>query len=174
MTNQYYKPMSTKTNRLYGFYILMLIHFMLVHYNIWQRADPERSPIPFSDFHFIRDFSTHPLQVLDLWTCILIGSSLLLVLVSHLIKTYRALVISEHSIYWFLFEHPYRKVCKLSEVQQLEYIAIPPNDQHQMVLLRLHTAAQNYDLNLSQFNMLDQKLIYEQLAQRFPESEFPS
>ena len=162
---QYYHPVAPQASRLYGFYILMLVHFMLVHYSIWQRADPQRSSIPFSDIHFLRDFSMQPLKILDPWTCMLIGSSLLLVLVVHIIKTNRILVISEHSIYWSLFEHPYRKVCKLIEVQQFEYIAIPPNDQHQMVLLRLHTAAQNYDLNLSQFNVLDQKLKYEQLAQ---------
>ena len=162
---QYYHPVAPQASRLYGFYILMLVHFMLVHYSIWQRADPQRSSIPFSDIHFLRDFSMQPLKILDPWTCMLIGSSLLLVLVVHIIKTNRILVISEHSIYWSLFEHPYRKVCKLIEVQQFEYIAIPPNDQHQMVLLRLHTAAQNYDLNLSQFHVLDQKLKYEQLAQ---------
>ncbi|MGQ0475610.1 hypothetical protein [Acinetobacter sp. FDAARGOS_724] len=169
---QYYHPVAPQASRLYGFYILMLVHFMLVHYSIWQRADPQRSSIPFSDIHFLRDFSMQPLKILDPWTCILIGSSLLLVLVVHIIKTNRILVISEHGIVWSLFGHPYRKVCKLIEVQQFEYIAIPPNDQHQMVLLRLHTAAQNYDLNLSQFHVLDQKLIYEQLAQRFSESKF--
>lgn len=169
---QYYHPVAPQASRLYGFYILMLVHFMLVHYSIWQRADPQRSSIPFSDIHFLRDFSMQPLKILDPWTCILIGSSLLLVLVVHIIKTNRILVISEHGIVWSLFSHPYRKVCKLIEAQQFEYIAIPPNDQHQMVLLRLHTAAQNYDLNLSQFHVLDQKLIYEQLAQRFSESKF--
>ena len=167
---QYYHPVAPQASRLYGFYILMLVHFMLVHYSIWQRADPQRSSIPFSDIHFLRDFSMQPLKILDPWTCMLIGSSLLLVLVVHIIKTNRILVISEHSIYWSLFEHPYRKVCKLIEVQQFEYIAIPPNDQHQMVLLRLHTAAQDHDLNLSLFSTADQNLIHMQLSHLFPEN----
>ena len=164
--------MSTKTNRLYGFYILMLLHFMLVHYSIWQRADSQRSPIPFSDIDFVHDFSTQPVQMLDLWICILTGCSLLLVVIVHIIKTYRVLVISEHSIAWWLSGYPYHKICKLREVQQIQYIAIPAADQHQTILLRLHTAAQDHDLNLSLFSVADRDLIYLQLSQLFPDKRF--
>lgn len=117
--SQYYHPVAPQASRLYGFYILMLVHFMLVHYSSWQRANPERRSIPFSDIHFLRDFSTQPLKILDPWTCILIGSSLLLVLVVHIIKTYRVLVISEGSTAWALFADPSHKICKFSKVQQM-------------------------------------------------------
>jgi hypothetical protein len=169
---QYYHPVLIQTGRLYGFYILMLLHFMLVHYSIWQRADPQRNHLPFSDIDFVRDFSTQPLQMLDLWTCILIGSSLLLVLSVHIIRTNRILVISEHAIIWSLFSQPYKKVCKLSEVQQIQYIVIPPVYPHQTILLRLHTAAQDYDLNLSLFSATDRNLICTQLSSLLPKSSF--
>ena len=116
---QYYHPVAPQASRLYGFYILMLVHFMLVDYSIWQRADPQRSFIPFSDIHFFRDFSTQPLKILDPWICIPIGCSILLVISHHIIKTYRVLVISEGSTAWALFADPSHKICKFSKVQQM-------------------------------------------------------
>ena len=141
-----------------------LFLFFLFHYSIWQREDQSRSPIPFSDIQFFHDFFTQTFDYLDPFVTSLILLMSLCILCVNFIESKRVLHISDEQISWSIWGYHYKTVVKCRDIQQIQYIEIPPKDTKQTVLLRLRTHNSEYDLKLNLFDEVDIQAILEQLS----------
>ncbi|ATO18533.1 hypothetical protein BS636_02005 [Acinetobacter sp. LoGeW2-3] len=154
-------------NRPYPLFFMAhtVFPFFLFHYSVWQREDPNRSSLPFSETQFFQDFFTQTLYYLDPFITSLILLMAFWVLCSNIIESKRMLYISDEHISWVIFGYRYKTVVRCQDIQQIQYIEIPPKDKNQTVLLRFKTHNNEYDLKLSDFDEVNQNLILEQLSQ---------
>lgn len=141
-----------------------LFLFFLFHYSIWQREDQSRSPIPFSDIQFFHDFFTQTFDYLDPFITSLILLVSLCILCINFIASKRVLHISDEQISWSILGYHYTTVVKCRDIQQIQYIEIPPQDKNQTVLLRFKTPHSECDLKLNLFNEVTIQAILEQLS----------
>lgn len=159
---KHYHPRPMNIQNTYFFILNIIFLFALVHYSIWQRADSNRSSIPFTEPQFFIDFYNQPIQLLDPFFTILSLTVIFSLILNHIFKLKRTLNISDQQISWSFFGIHY-KIILSHDIQQVQYIAIPTHKPN-LSLLRIQTKLNHYDLHLSQFSDSQAAHIIEQLA----------
>ena len=147
-----------------GFICTMLFTFFLIHYSIWQREDDTRSSLPFTELQFFQDFLSHPLHCIDPVMSLFLVFILVWLHAVHFIESNPVLHISDEQISWSILGYHYKTVVKCRDIQQIQYIEIPPKDTKQTVLLRFKTPHSECDLQLNLFNEIAIQAILEQLS----------
>ncbi len=167
MTKHYYTQAMDRPYPLF-FMAHTVFLFFLFHYSVWQREDPNRSSLPFSEIQFFQDFFTQTLYYLDPFITSLILLLAFWILCSNIIESKRMLYISDEHISWRILSYRYKTVVRCQDIQQIQYIEIPPKDKNQTVLLRFKTPNNEYDLKLSLFDEISRQSILEQLSKYEP------
>lgn len=159
---KHYHPRPINIHNTYFFILNIIFLFALIHYSIWQRANPNFSSFPFTEPQFFRDFYSQPIHLLDPFFTVL---SLIIIscsVINHIFKIKRMLNISDQQISWSFYGFHYKTILS-HDIRQVQYIAIPKHKPN-LSLLSIQTDLKHYDLHLSQFSDTQAAQIIKQLA----------
>lgn len=163
-----FKPKARPLWTQLTFPLQLVFLCMLINYSQWQNARPERNPIPFSDGQFFQDLWLTPSMLFSTpFTYATLIVICLFLIYQYYLKQ-RQLVISTNELAWYVKRYLIRTIVHLDHIQSIEYIAIPPQNDSQLTLLRFHCSKQVHDLDLSQFSPNTQAEIRHHLKQHFP------